>query len=230
MKTLLDVLQTFSPLGAGVFFLVVNGLIVAASALLNHWIRSRWRHRAIVEGTDPITFGDMALVVSSTILNTVVSVVGWSFWKEGSIQLRSEGIIATPLSLVVFTLLMDAGMYLTHRLAHWAPLYRLFHYRHHQHQRTNVVSLFVLHPLEVIGFGALMLVVIAVVAPSPIALSVYLMLNILFGTIGHTGVEALVPAVAEKFPFRWLGTSRFHMTHHEREETNFGFTAIPQRR
>ncbi len=60
----------------------------------------------------------------------------------------------------------------------------------------------------------------------PPALSAFLMLNILFGTIGHTGVETLAPSVAENLPFRWLGTSRFHMTHHEREETDFGFYTV----
>jgi Delta7-sterol 5-desaturase len=54
-------------------------------------------------------------------------------------------------------LAMDLGMYFFHRLAHFPMIYRLIHSFHHRHETTNPISLFVLHPAEVIGFGSLMI-------------------------------------------------------------------------
>jgi sterol desaturase/sphingolipid hydroxylase (fatty acid hydroxylase superfamily) len=123
-------------------------------------------------------------------------------------------------------LAMDCGMYCTHRLAHLPPLYRLFHTFHHRHETTYPLSLFVLHPLEVLGFGLLMLVFLLVYPMSGPGLVAYLVLNVLWGTLGHSGVEPF-PSATQKSPgLSLLGTSTFHAEHHEAPGFNYGFYTL----
>ena len=76
------------------------------------------------------------------------------------------------------------------------------------------------------AFGGLWLAVIAIYDATWAGMSVYLALNVLFGLVGHLGVEPL--------PARWLGipglnlltTSTFHAGHHDGEHSNFGFYTL----
>ena len=54
----------------------------------------------------------------------------------------------------------------------------------------------------------------------------YLTLNVIFGTLGHSGVEPL-PAAWKSIPFlNLIGTSTFHAEHHEHPRYNFGFYTL----
>lgn len=159
-------------------------------------------------------------------LNAAVSVAGWCFWKEGWIEVRQAGPVAFLVDLLFMTLAMDLGMYVFHRLAHVRRIYPWLHSFHHRHEITNPISLFVLHPAEVIGFGGLMIGFLMLYPMSFAGLMGYLGLNVLFGTIGHSGVEPF-PAVFSRIPFlKNLGTSTFHAEHHESQHYNFGFYTL----
>ena len=54
----------------------------------------------------------------------------------------------------------------------------------------------------------------------------YLVLNVLFGTVGHAGVEPF-PAALNRVPLlRYIGASTFHDGHHELVRYNFGFYTL----
>ena len=54
----------------------------------------------------------------------------------------------------------------------------------------------------------------------------YLAVNVLWGTLGHSGVEPF-PARFRSVPgLRLLGTSTFHAEHHEHPGYNFGFYTL----
>ncbi len=54
----------------------------------------------------------------------------------------------------------------------------------------------------------------------------YLTLNVIFGTLGHSGVEPF-PVVVKSIPLlRLVGTSTFHAEHHEHPIYNFGFYTL----
>jgi sterol desaturase/sphingolipid hydroxylase (fatty acid hydroxylase superfamily) len=123
--------------------------------------------------------------------------------------------------------IMDLGMYLAHRVAHHRWIFRWVHAIHHTHESVNPISLFVLHPGEVVGFGALLIVVLMSASWSGAAVLAYLGINFLFGTLGHSGVEPF-PACWARIPvLREIGSSTFHANHHRFPTRNFGFyTAI----
>jgi hypothetical protein len=90
----------------------------------------------------------------------------------------------------------------------------------------NTLILFALNPVETLSFGGLWLAVIAVYPASWLGMSVYLVLNVAFGTVGHVGVEPL-PRAWVRWPIlRHIGTSTFHAQHHARRGTNFGFYTL----
>jgi sterol desaturase/sphingolipid hydroxylase (fatty acid hydroxylase superfamily) len=118
-------------------------------------------------------------------------------------------------------------MYLMHRVAHHRWIYGWLHARHHTHESVNSISLLVLSPLEVAGFGGLLIAVMMLIPLSGGAVFLYLGLNILFGTLGHAGVEPFPDSWRHLPVLREIGSSLFHANHHADPERNFGFyTAI----
>jgi len=79
---------------------------------------------------------------------------------------------------------------------------------------TRPLHLFALNPVEVLGFGALWLAVLCVYSATWSGILLFLALNLLFGTLGHLGVEPLPPSVARWRLVRHLGSSTLHATHH----------------
>jgi sterol desaturase/sphingolipid hydroxylase (fatty acid hydroxylase superfamily) len=97
------------------------------------------------------------------------------------------------------------------------------HRTHHRYDKPRPLNLFVLNPFEVLGFGALWLGVIIVYSSTWAGMLGYLALNLIFGTMGHLGVEPLPRAFMRLPVLRHLGTSTFHARHHQDGDVNFGF-------
>jgi len=226
MPPVLESLRGFTPLEAFTAFLLLNIGIVAGSALLCIVIARLFRRHRLFDRWEPIKPLELAAVATTILLNAIVSVAGWALWKHGVIHLTARPWWGAILDTLLMVAAMDLGMYVLHRLAHVRWVYRLFHFFHHRHEVVNPLSLFVLHPLEVLGFGSLMIGFLCLHAMDPLALTGYLGLNVLFGTLGHCGVEPF-PAWWKKLPLlRLVSTSTFHAEHHEHPGYNFGFYTL----
>jgi len=117
-------------------------------------------------------------------------------------------------------------MYVFHRVAHHPMLYPLIHQTHHRYENPRPLTLFVLNPFEVLGFGVLWLIVIALYPSSWLGIILYLTVNIAFGLVGHLGVEPL-PGLWLRVPvLRYVSTSTFHSEHHQDKEHNYGFYTL----
>ncbi len=126
----------------------------------------------------------------------------------------------------MLVLLMDAAMYALHRAAHMSLLFPIMHRVHHRYERVRPLTLFLLSPIENLGFGMLWLGVIVFYQPSWLGMSIYLAINVAFGTIGHLGVEPL-PDGWKRWPLvNYLATSTFHAQHHQALEHNYGFYTL----
>lgn len=203
--------------------LVLNVLILALCVAGGALLVRAFGHRRAAPPPPPIERREIALAAITVVLNTLVSVVGWALWRAGVIVIRADTGLRAALDALALLLLMDLAMYFLHRLAHVPPLYRLIHATHHRYDRPRPLSLFVLSPLEVLGFGGLWLVVLLVYAPAWAGVLAYLALNAAFGAIGHLGVEPLPEAMLRARGLRHLGTSTFHADHHQDPAHNFGF-------
>ena len=171
----------------------------------------------------PLTARELAFAAATVVLNTLVTLVGLFLWRRGIIRFRSDCGLLAWLDVVVLLVVMDGAMYVLHRVAHLPLLFRILHAEHHVHRHPRPLTLFVLHPLETLGFGGLWLVVVSVYPASWLGMSVYLGLNVAFGVIGHLGTEP-VPASFLRIPIlRQISTSTFHAQHHLDPHHNYGF-------
>jgi len=118
---------------------------------------------------------------------------------------------------------MDLLMYVFHIIIHKTFLYKAVHQLHHDAIDPKPIDLFVLHPVETMGFGSLWLMLLMVYGFNIYAIIIYLVVNVIFGLAGHLGIEPL-PAKVRQWPvIRYLGTSTFHHHHHQDIQHNFGF-------
>lgn len=182
--------------------------------------------RRIGPGPPPVEGREIALAVSCVGFNTLVTVAGWWLWRRGFITIRRDTGVRAWLDVIVLLMLMDLAMYVTHRLAHHRWVYPVVHATHHRYDRPRPLDLFVLNPLEVLGFGALWLGVIALYPSSWLGMVVYLALNLVFGMVGHLGVEPFPRSWAALPVLRHVGTSTFHAGHHHDGGGNFGFYTL----
>ena len=226
MKPLFDFFYAQSLASWCAISLVGNTLGMLLSVLVCHVISKHFQARKLFPATKPITRSDILLAGVCNNLNSSVAVVGWLLWKHGYIVITFPGPFRTLLDTLIYLLVMDAGMYVSHRAAHIPLIFNWVHRTHHEHVETNALSLFVLSPFEVLGFGAMVIAVLLLIPLSGAAILLYLTLNITFGTMGHLGVEPLPPKWMRRLYLRQLGTSTFHCQHHTTRHTNFGFYTV----
>jgi Delta7-sterol 5-desaturase len=206
-----------------VFSLLLNVAVCVTSIALCWVIRQSFRQRLLFAEPQPIVLGDIGLTILAVILNSGIAVLGWLMQKAGWIVTTDPSGWRTLGDLLLLLTCMDLGMYLSHRLAHHPALYAWIHATHHRHVSVNPMSLFVLNPFEVLGFGSLILLIMTALPLSGEAVVFYLSLNLLFGTLGHTGVEPFPQSWARHRILRLIGSSSFHAAHHQRLDANFGF-------
>lgn len=216
------------PLEQAVVWALAGNVVMFAAVLFAGEVLVRVFHdRANSPPPEPLSRQEIMLALVCVALNTLVAVIGIILWRAGIIQLHpNDGVLATLVDVAILTLLMDLGMYGFHRIAHHPVLYPVIHLTHHLYENPRPLTLFVLNPFEVLGFGALLILVILVVQASQLAIVIYLAFNLIFGLIGHLGVEP-APGRWLKLPLlRYVSTSTFHAEHHHDKGYNFGFYTV----
>ncbi len=223
---ILDSLRTMPFLRAAAWMMLANLAMFVAALAAGEVLTRRFASRRIAGAPLPLRREEFVLAGICVVINGLVAVAGLAFWRGGVLTLRPEGSYGIPtvvLDAVVLFVAMDFAMYVFHRAAHHPALFALAHRTHHVYENPRPLTLFVLSPVEVIGFGALWLIVITLYVSSFEGILVYLTLNLVFGLVGHLGVEP-APARWVRIPLlRYISTSTFHSEHHADRFHNFGF-------
>ena len=168
----------------------------------------------------------MALAAACVGVNGAVTLAALELYRVGVLTFRAPSIVGATASAIAMTLAMDVVMYATHRIAHIPVFYRYVHKVHHDHARPRPMTLFVLHPLEVLGPSALRVLVVAVLTVTFDGLVLYFGINLAAGLMGHLGIEPVPAAALARAPLRYFGTSTFHANHHQSPEGNYGFYTV----
>ncbi len=203
-----------------IFSLISNTFLYLFSIGLYLFIDRTCSKNKIQTTDHPFLKTDLYVSLFTLMLNIAVMLIGVYLWKLGWITL-SEGktLWVLFIEIIAIILVMDLLMYIFHYLVHHPFIYKVLHRKHHEHVSTNYLSLFVLHPLETLGFGLMMLFVFMWYDFSIFSITIYLFVNLIWGTIGHLNRE-FFPKWSEKL---FLGTTKFHNQHHLNEQRNFGF-------
>lgn len=221
-----DALFTMPLLSAAIWSAVENIIIFAVVLIVGHLLVKRYQFHPITETPEPLTFTEVYLAGSCVLLNTIVTIVGIILWREGIIDVRLETDWLVIIDTLVLFFAMDLAMYVFHRIAHHPLLFPIIHRTHHRFENPRPLTLFVLNPFETLGFGALWLLVLTLYSASWLSIIIYLTLNIVFGLVGHLGVEPM-PNKWIKLPFiNYVSTSTFHAEHHLDKDHNYGFYTL----
>lgn len=161
---------------------------------------------------------DYWLSMLIVLINIAVGIPGWWLWKQGVISLVVKPLFPTLLDLFLIFLYFDFSMYVLHRTMHIGWLYRHFHSRHHDHVDVNGISFYLMNPLEALGFAIFLIMFLTICPFSFDALMIYLFINWLYGTMGHSGITIRNRVLA------WcVGDTEFHHIHHSQLVGNYGF-------
>ncbi|WP_295794033.1 sterol desaturase family protein [Mucilaginibacter sp.] len=215
---MLHFLSSQSPQSLWVIFLTEN-FAVTAIALFAGWATLRLLKKPV----KPPSGKEWRICLITNLINTAITFAGFWLWKHNYITFSFDANWRIAADFVVVFILMDLAMYIFHYAIHHSVVYKIIHRFHHQYQHPIPIDLFVLHPLETVSFGALWLAVISLNSFNFYAIAIYLAANVIFGIIGHLGIEPLSANTRNKPVFRYLGTSTFHHTHHLDVNYNFGF-------
>jgi lathosterol oxidase len=161
---------------------------------------------------------------STVFFNTLITLAGYVLFKQGYVVFHvTFNLIEILVDLVVLILAMDLLMYVFHWAIHRLRFIYRYHDLHHHYSTPTAISLFVLHPIEVLGFGSLWLFLLIMMNFSIYAVILYLTFNVAMGIIGHLRKEFTPVAVKNNLLLKWLANTGFHVDHHQYEEHNFGF-------
>jgi lathosterol oxidase len=200
-------------------FLLENAAIALAAVLLGF----------ALDGLLPkmkrlISLKEVYWTCSTIFFNTLVTLTGYLLFKYSFIVFHLESdLLNIVIDFVVLIFAMDLLMYVFHRVIHQLSFVYRYHDLHHAYDTPTAISLFVLHPIEVLGFGSLWLLLLFTVDFSIYAVVFYLVLNVAMGIIGHLRKEIVPAAVKHHVCFQWLANTGFHVDHHQHEQRNFGF-------
>jgi lathosterol oxidase len=215
----LDYLSALHPVTLFLLFLAENILIAAISILLGFMLDG-----LLTTFKDEITLKEIGWTCSTIFFNTLVTLAGYKLFQHGVIifHLNFSGteLLADFLLLIVA---MDFMMYVFHWAIHKLHALYRYHDLHHQYNNPTAVSLFVLHPVEVLGFGGLWLCLLTAIDFSIYAITLYLMFNVAMGIIGHLRKEFIPASLKNHTFFQWLANTGFHVDHHQYQQYNFGF-------
>jgi lathosterol oxidase len=167
---------------------------------------------------------DIKWVISTLLCNTLVTLIGYKLYEYQIIKIDfSTSFFTIVLDTLLLILLMDFFMFCFHFLAHKLTWFYPIHKLHHTHVDTNVYSLYVLNPIETLGFGAIWLITISILEFNCISIILYLILNLSYGILGHLNNNIFPNFWNTNVFTKWISTTQFHSNHHKNESHNFGF-------
>lgn len=218
---MLDWLWSMSVAEATGFFLALNILIVSGAYCLECIVPRFFK-------TAPQNLQhsslELLLMTCTVFVNAVISVAGWLLWKHGYLQLnRHAGVLTALRDTLVLVLLMDFALYVLHRIAHMRWFYGWAHYLHHKYREVRPLTLFVMHPLEALGFGSLWVITLMLSAFSVESVIIFLQLNLYFGIAAHCGFSPYPKWLSKTMAALAIAEPDFHLDHHRDETVNLGF-------
>ncbi len=217
-------------LGGTSLAILVRYLIWAGLAwLLGYvWFRRRWFHRKVVQAFPErseiwreMRYSLMSILIFGAVaVLTVVAIrEGWTRMYRG---IDSMGWPWFWASIVITILLHDTYFYWTHRWMHHPRLFRLFHRVHHLSKNPTPWAAYAFSPLEAVVQAGIFPLTVFLIPIHPLAFGLFMLWQISFNVIGHTGYEIYRPGFMDSWP-RWImNTPTCHAMHHEKIHGNFG--------
>jgi sterol desaturase/sphingolipid hydroxylase (fatty acid hydroxylase superfamily) len=197
--------------------------------LLGYWLlRKRWAHRKIVprypSASDvrrEIGYSAMTLLVfgavgAATVLATMAGATQM-YWRIGE-----YGWGWFVASILIAVVVHDAYFYWTHRLMHHPRLFRWMHREHHLSTNPTPWAAYAFGPLEALVQAGIFPLLAMLMPIHPLAFFAFMLWQITFNVIGHTGYEIYPRWLMKSWLGKLLNTPTNHAMHHESFRGNYG--------
>jgi len=219
MQSIFDYLTTCTLPVLFLLFLIENSIIASLAIFIGFTLDG-----LLSEMKKLITKREIYWTYSTIFFNTLITLAGYKLFQYGFIVFHLQYVfIETVIDFIILVLAMDFLMYVFHWAIHKLSIIYKYHDLHHVYNTPTAISLFVLHPVEVIGFGTLWLILLMTIDFSIYATIFYLMFNVAMGMIGHLRKEIIPERIKTHVIFQWIANTGFHVDHHQDENYNFGF-------
>lgn len=205
-------------------------LIFAGAAwVLGYLIfRRRWSHRKIVPreplGADvrrEIGYSLLTLVIFGAVGAATV-MARKAGYTQMYFHIGRHGWAWFFTSIVLAIFLHDAYFYWTHRLMHHPRLFRAFHRAHHLSTNPTPWASYAFDPLEAVVQASIFPLAVTVMPMHPLAFFVFMVWQITFNVIGHTGYEFYPRWLLDSWFGKFINTPTNHIMHHEYFRGNYG--------
>lgn len=220
IQQLLAQIQALPVAAQWALFFVENLLLTVFVLITGEWIIKARLSFSLLKS---YSFNDWRICIVTNVLNTVVTFAGFWLWEHQYLVISYQTGWRVVADFLLLFFAMDLLMYLFHFIIHKTALYNWVHQLHHQSVDPEPIDLFVLHPVETIGFGMLWLMVLLLYNFNAYAVVIYLSVNLLYGMIGHLGTTPLNRIANRYLATKLLYISAFHHDHHKHVESNYGF-------
>jgi lathosterol oxidase len=204
--------------------------LVAGLAWLLAYVlfKKRWWRRKIIQ-RDPAS-EDVRREIRWSLLTALIyglvgtativagQAFGWQMYRK--ISLHGWGWFFT--SILIAIVVHDTWFYWTHRLMHHRRLFRLFHRVHHESTNPSPWAAYSFAPLEALAQACIFPLLTFTVPMHPLAFFVFMVWQITFNVIGHTGYEYFPSWLMKSWLGKLLNTPTNHVQHHEKMRGNYG--------
>ncbi len=106
-------------------------------------------------------------------------------------------------------------------MLHHPRLFRWFHRVHHESVNPSPWAAYCFSPLEAAVQAAIFPVVVCLLPIHPLAFAAFMVWQIVFNVVGHTGYEFYPSWLLDSWLGRFLNTPTNHIQHHESFRGNF---------
>jgi Delta7-sterol 5-desaturase len=144
---------------------------------------------------------------------------GWTqlYWK---LNAHSAAWFWGSIAITIF--LHDTYFYWTHRLIHHRALFRWFHRTHHRSHNPSPWAAYAFDPLEAFIQAGIFPLALVLYPMHPAAFGLFMLWQIFFNVLGHTGYEIYPHWLMESWLGKFLNTPTNHAMHHEFQRGNYG--------
>jgi sterol desaturase/sphingolipid hydroxylase (fatty acid hydroxylase superfamily) len=125
-------------------------------------------------------------------------------------------------SILLTILLHDTWFYWTHRLMHHPGLFRAVHRDHHLSRNPTPWAAFAFSPMEAAVQAMIFPLAVFLFPLHPLAFGMFMMWQMFFNVIGHTGYEYNRPGFMKSWIRFLINTPTNHIMHHEFLKGNYG--------
>jgi sterol desaturase/sphingolipid hydroxylase (fatty acid hydroxylase superfamily) len=190
--------------------------------------KRRWQHRKINPSAPAksdvwreLRYSFFTLIVFGAVGTATIwaGKYGYTRMYFGLTQ-HSWGWFFASIVLTIF--LHDAYFYWTHRLMHHPRLFRIVHHTHHRSVNPTPWAAYSFSPWEAVVQAGIFPLAVTVMPIHPLAFFLFMVWQITFNVMGHTGFEFHPRWLMNTFLGKIMNTPTNHVMHHEVFRANYG--------